>query len=73
MSDASSDFLSSATFRKLVHDIPALEDDLESFNSEYGRFINSDVSTHGVVLRCHLIVEHFLDEYLSAANPAIQN
>jgi hypothetical protein len=73
MSDLSNDFRKSAIFRKLVEDIPAMQNDVTSFNSEYGRFISSDVSTHGVVLRCHLIVEHFLDEYLAAANPAIQN
>jgi hypothetical protein len=31
-----------------------------------------DDAAVGVILRCHLIVEHFLDRYLAAANPGIQ-
>ena len=62
----------SALFRKLLDDAANIEEDLRTFNAQYRRFVERDDAAVGVILRCHLIVEHFLDGYLNAANPAIQ-
>ncbi len=58
---------------KLVADAPNMEEDLRIFNAKYRGFITRDDKAMRVVLRCHLIVEHFLDRYLAAANPAVVN
>jgi len=61
----------SALFQKLLQDAPNIEKDLHDFNAKYRGFVERDYTAVSVVLRCHLIVEHFLDQYLAAANPAI--
>jgi hypothetical protein len=62
---------SSPLFRKLLADAPNIEADLRAFNERYARLVKQDDRQVGTVLRCHLVVEHFLDEYLAAAKPAI--
>lgn len=63
----------SPLFGKILNDAPNIERDLDEFNQAYGSFVKKDDELVSVVLRSHLIVEHFLDEYLHAANPAIEN
>ena len=58
-------------FRKLLADAPAIEADLRRFNERYAQLVQRDDETVGTILRCHLVIEHFLDEYLAAANPGI--
>ena len=65
-------FKQSKLFQKLLQDAPNIEADSRTFNAQYRRFIERDDAAVGVILRCHLIVEHFLDGYLTAASPAIQ-
>ena len=62
----------SKLFQKLLDDAPNIEEDLRTFNAKYRHFLERDDAAVGVILRCHLIVEHFLDMYLAAANPGIQ-
>ena len=64
-------FKRSGLFRKLVEDAHNIEEDLRVFNAQYRGFVQRDDAAVGIVLRSHLIVEHFLDAYLAAANPAI--
>jgi hypothetical protein len=72
MDDQAERFKRSQLFQKIVDDAPNIEEDLRTFNAQYRRFVERDDAAVGVILRCHLIVEHFLDGYLTAANPAIQ-
>lgn len=58
--------------KKLLSDRPEMEKDLEDFNQQYREFLKKDDSSIGAILRCHLLVEHFLDRYIEAANPSIQ-
>jgi hypothetical protein len=60
-------------FKKLLADAPAIEADLRTFNERYAQLVQRDDETVGTILRCHLVIEHFLDEYLEAANPGISN
>lgn len=62
----------SALFKKLLDDAPNIEKDLQNFNAKYRSFVERDDAAVSVVLRSHLIVEHFLDQYLASANPSIQ-
>jgi hypothetical protein len=63
----------SALFRKLLADAKNMEGDLRTFNARYRDFLEQDDAPLCTVLRCHLIVEHFLDCYLRAANPIISD
>ena len=62
----------SPLFKKLVADAHNMEKDLSVFNQQYRQFLERDDAAVATVLRCHLIVEHFLDRYLHAANPVIR-
>jgi hypothetical protein len=73
MNEDYEDIRNTPIFKKFLEDAPKAEMDLRDFNAKYQLFLNNDYSPVSVVLRCHLIVEHFIDEYLEAANPAIQN
>ncbi|MBX3352986.1 MAG: hypothetical protein KF684_08615 [Phycisphaeraceae bacterium] len=57
----------------MLVDAPNTERDLADFNKRYGDLINADTSGMTVILRSHLIVEHFIDEYLPKAHPGVQD
>lgn len=61
----------SPLFAKLLADVNNMEEDLRVFNRRYRQFLERDDAAVATVLRCHLVVEHFLDTYLRAANPII--
>jgi hypothetical protein len=65
-------FLKSSFAQKLLADAGNMEEDVKAFNLLYNQFLEHDAAAVGVILRCHLIVEHFLDRYLAAANPGIR-
>jgi hypothetical protein len=62
----------SPLFKKLLADAHNMEEDLRNFNMLYQQFLNRDEAAVSRILRSHLIAEHFLDGYLRAANPVIQ-
>jgi hypothetical protein len=68
---SSGDFRDSPLFQALLADAHNIEEDLRVFNAEYRGFIERDDIGVGSILRCHLIVEHFMSDYLSAANPSV--
>src|SRR5688572_25770476 len=67
----SRDFRDKPLFKKLAADAPNIEAEVEVFNKRYATLIKRDDKTVGTILRCHLVLEHFLDEYLATANPGI--
>lgn len=64
---------SSPIFRKLLADADNLERDLAEFNARYGNMVRADTSGMSIILRAHLIVEHFMDEYLTKSHPGVQD
>lgn len=66
------DIRESPLFKKLLADAHNMEEDLRVFNMQYQQFKARDDAAVSAVLRNHLIAEHFLDCYLRAANPSIQ-
>jgi hypothetical protein len=64
---------STPLFRKLLADADNMERDLADFNKRYGDMVRADTSGMSIILRAHLIVEHFIDEYLSKAHPGVQD
>lgn len=67
------DITSTPLFKKMLADAPNMERDLAEFNKRYGDLVRADTSGMSVILRSHLIVEHFIDEYLPKAHPGIQD
>jgi hypothetical protein len=56
-----------------LKEAPALEKDLHSFNLKYSFLSNRNDQSSSRILKYHLLLEHYLDKYLEAANPAIKN
>ncbi len=64
------EFKKSPVFRKLLADAPQIEADFHAFKSHYRHLWSTDHSAKLMILKCHLVLEHFLTAYLEAANPA---
>ncbi len=68
-----SDLKNTPFFKKMLADADNMEKDRVQFNSKYKDFLASDTGLTSIILRCHLIIEHFLDEYLISSYPSIKN
>ena len=60
----------SPVLQKLLADAPHIEADFHAFKSQYTRLWETDHPAKLTILKCHLVLEHFLTAYLEAANPA---
>jgi hypothetical protein len=60
----------SVIFRKLLEDAPNIEADFKAFKEGYQRLLDIDHASKALILRCHLVVEYYVTQYLEAANPA---
>lgn len=58
-------------FEQIVADATLLAAEVEEFNADYLRFWKKNLDELGRILVAHLVVEHYLDEYLTAAFPGI--
>jgi len=63
------EFLKSKYARQLLADADKLESELKEFNASWQSFWKRNASDLGAMLICHLAIEHYLDEWLTAANP----
>jgi hypothetical protein len=66
-------FENTPLFRKMLADAPAMLKEVSTFNQQYAGLIKSDHAAVGTILRCHLVVEHYLNEYLAEAHPGISD
>jgi len=64
------EFLKSKYAQQLLADADKQEAELKEFNASWQSFWKRNASDLGAILICHLAVEHYLDEWLTAANPA---
>lgn len=74
MSDGKSlddNFRDSPIFKVLLQEIPRLVRQADEHQAEFERLWEQDYAIVGKVLRCHLLLEHYLDRYIRTANPAI--
>jgi hypothetical protein len=60
----------SPVFQKLLADAPQIEADFYAFKQQYRKLWDTDHSAKLTILKCHLVLEHYLTAYLEAANPA---
>jgi len=47
------------------------EHELDEFNAKINELLKDPVDTMGIILKCNLIIEHYIDEYLETAYPTI--
>lgn len=60
-------------FKYLVDNADAIDKNRLAFNDKIIDLLNSTGDELGVVLKCHLIIEHYIDEFLIIAYPTIEN
>ena len=65
-------FLSTKYAQQLLRDVDAIETELGRFNAQWRSFWDRNVDHLGTVLICHLAVEHYIDDWLAAANPGMK-
>jgi hypothetical protein len=66
------DFLSSKYAQQLLRDADAIETELGQFNTRWGSFWRRNADHLGTVLISHLAIEHYIDDWLTAANPGLK-
>ncbi len=66
-------FTKSRYFRYIIDNNAIFDEERKSFNLDIGSFLGSNSSDLGSLLKYHLTIEYYIDEYLSAAYPTITN
>ena len=67
------DFKKSKYFNYLLENFKELDKERIEFNEEVISLLNRKTDELGSILKCHLIIEYFIDNYLKAAYPTILN
>jgi hypothetical protein len=67
----SSDFTKTQYFKYLLDNAATLEKERLQFNSKIIDLLNRQVDELGLILKSHLIIEYYIDEYIITAFPAI--
>jgi hypothetical protein len=66
------DFLRTKYAQQLLRDADTIETALGRFNAQWARFWERNADHLGTVLIGHLAVEHYIDDWLTAANPGMK-
>ena len=67
------DFKKTKYFKYLSDNLELMEKERAVFNSEILSLLNDKTDELGLILKCHLIIEHYIDEFLVVAYPTITN
>src|SRR5690606_25848733 len=59
-------------FKWMLSQADELEKEMNSFNEEYSDLAGTDNPQLPLVLRSHLIIEHYMDKYLTVAIPEVE-
>ena len=66
-------FLNSKYARYLIKNATQMEKDLQKFNSEIKEHLNRKTDELNTILKCHLTIEYYIDNYLKVSYPTIIN
>ena len=69
----SEEFKSSKYFKYLLENSDELDRERIQFNEEIRELLNRETDELGTVLKCHLIIEYYIDLYLRVAYPTVLN
>ncbi len=65
------DFTKTEYFKYLIDNADAIDKERLAFNDKIIEQLNSKEDELGMVLKCHLIIEHFIDEFIIVAYPTV--
>lgn len=65
------DFKETQYFKYLIENSDNIENDRFAFNKKISELLSNSGDEMGVVLKCHLIIEHYIDAFLTVAYPTI--
>jgi hypothetical protein len=65
------DFKKTKYFKYLVDNFDFIEKERTIFNQKILTLLNTEFDELGLVLKCHMIIEHYIDEFLIVAFPTI--
>ena len=60
-------------FKYLADNMDLMEKQRVEFNKKILPLLNSQTDELGLILKCHLIIEHYIDEFLIVAYPTIKS
>ncbi len=60
-------------FKYLSTNLAEMESERIEFNDRIIALLNNKTDELGTILKCHLIIEHYLDEFLITAYPTVSN
>ena len=67
------DFKKTKYFKFLLDNHKESEKELLAFNTKIIQLLDKETDELGRVLKCHLIIEYYIDNYLNVAYPTVQN
>jgi hypothetical protein len=65
------DFKQTKYFKYLAENLELMEIQRIEFNQKILSLLNNEIDEMGLVLKCHMIIEHYIDEFLIVAYPTI--
>ena len=65
--------IKSKYFKYLIDNAESIDKDRIEFNDKIISLLDSKTDELGTVLKCHLIIEHYIDEYLANSYPTIKS
>ncbi len=60
-------------FNYMLENFDEIDNERKKFNKEFITLINQKTNEMAVVLKCHLIIEYYIDRYLRVAFPTIED
>jgi hypothetical protein len=60
-------------FKYLSNNLDMIEQERIEFNKKILSLLNNQTDELGLILKCHLIIEHYIDEFLINAYPTIKS
>jgi len=65
------DFKKTKYFKHLADNLDLMEKHRIEFNQKILSLLNNEIDELGLVLKCHMIIEYYIDEFLIVAYPTI--
>lgn len=67
------DFKKSKYFNYLLKNFKEVDKERIEFNKEVLTLLNRQTDELGTILKCHLVIEYYIDNYLKSAYPTVLN
>ncbi len=71
--DMLDDFKKTKYWEYMIDRFDEINEERISFNIQFDNMLHSSTDQMAIVLKCHLIIEYYIDEYIKYAFPSIKN